>query len=176
MIPDRLVVGLRNDKHSDVTANILRFNPRGGCSTGQTSENVKKKTTRSNAIAPGSRKRGKPHCFEYRRRPRKKTTSNKLKQPSRVSGDGPENYMPDTQITRGERCGHHQNHNSQTFPAKDARCHKCSKQDHFTKCCHAKSRVNMVNEVELAETSSSDSEVSLAKSAPTNTSRGQPTS
>ena len=27
-------------------------------------------------------------------RPRKKTTSNKFKQPSRVSGDGPNNYMP----------------------------------------------------------------------------------
>ena len=71
--------------------------------------------------------------------------------------------MPDTHITRGERCGHHQNHNRQTIPAKAARCHKCSKQDHFTKCCHAKSRVNMVNEEELAETSSSDSEVFLGK-------------
>ena len=96
-------------------------------------------------------------------RPRKKTSSNKLKQPSRVSGDGPENYMLDRQITRGERCGHHQNHNRQTFPAKDARCHKCSKQAHFMKCCRAENRVNMVNEVELAETSSSDSKVFLCK-------------
>ena len=96
-------------------------------------------------------------------RPRKKSTSNKLKQPSRISGDGPENYMPGRQITSGERSGHHQNQNRQTFPAKDARCHKCSKQAHFTKCCRAKSRVNMVNEVELAETSSSDSDVFLGK-------------
>ena len=96
-------------------------------------------------------------------RPRKKTTSNKFKQPSRVSGDGPENYMPDKQITRGERCGHHQSHNRQTFPAKVARCYKSSKEDHFTKCCHAKSRVNMDNEVELAETSRLDSEVFLGK-------------
>ena len=96
-------------------------------------------------------------------RPRKKSSSNKSKQPSRISGDGPENYMPDRQITTGERCGHHQNQNRQTFPAKDARCHKCSKQAHFLNCCRAKSRVNMVNEVELAETSSSDSEVFLGK-------------
>ena len=71
--------------------------------------------------------------------------------------------MPDRQITRGERCGQHKNHNRETFPAKDARCHKCSKQAHFTKCCRAKSRVNMVNEMELAETSTSDSEVFLGK-------------
>ena len=96
-------------------------------------------------------------------RPRKKTTSNKLKQPSRVSGDGPQNYMLDRQITRGERCGHHQNQNRQTFPAKDARYHKCSKQAHFTKCCRAKGRVNMVNEVKLAETYRSDSELFLGK-------------
>ena len=82
---------------------------------------------------------------------------------STVSGDGPENYMPDRQITRGERYGHHQNHNRQTFPAKDARCHKCSKQAHFTKCCRAKGRVNMVSEVESAESSSSYSEVFLGK-------------
>ena len=31
------------------------------------------------------------------------------------------------------------------------------------KCCRAENRVNMVNEVELAETSSSDSEVFLCK-------------
>ena len=49
------------------------------------------------------------------------------------------------------------------FSAKDARCHKCSKQAHLSKCGRAKSRVNMVNEVELAETSSSDSEVFLGK-------------
>ena len=33
-------------------------------------------------------------------RPRKETTSNKLKQPSRVSGDGPKNYMPEKQTSR----------------------------------------------------------------------------
>ena len=52
---------------------------------------------------------------------------------------------------------------SRFFSAKDARCHKCSKQAHFSKCCRAKSRLNMVNEVELAETSSSDSEVFRGK-------------
>ena len=93
-------------------------------------------------------------------RPRKKTTSNKLKQPSRVSGDGPKNYMPDKQTTRCESWGHHQKHNRQTCPAKDARCHKCSKQGHFAKCCRAKSRVNVVSEV---ETSVSDSEVFLGE-------------
>ena len=96
-------------------------------------------------------------------RPRKKSTSNKLKQPSRISGDGPENYVRGRQITSGERCGHHQNQNRQAFPAKDALGHKCSKQAHFSKCSRAKGRVNMVNEVELAETSSSDSEVFLGK-------------
>ena len=96
-------------------------------------------------------------------RPRKKTTSNKLKQPSSVGGYGPENYMHDRQITRGKRCGHHQNQNRQPFPAMDAQCHKCSKQANFTKCCRAKSRVNMVNEEELAETFSSDSEVFFGK-------------
>ncbi|KAK2569081.1 hypothetical protein P5673_005966 [Acropora cervicornis] len=96
-------------------------------------------------------------------RPRKKTTSNKLKQPSRVSGGGPKNYMPNGQNTRCERCGHHQKHNRQTCPGKDARCHKCSKQGHFAKCCRAKSRVNMFSEVELAETSTSDSEVFLGE-------------
>ena len=96
-------------------------------------------------------------------RSRKKTTSNKLKQPSRVSGDGPKSCMPDKQTTRCERCGHHQKHNRQTCPAKDARCHKCSKQGHFAICCRAKSRVNVVSEVELAETSSSDSDVFLGE-------------
>ena len=71
--------------------------------------------------------------------------------------------MPDKQTTRCERCGHHQKHNRQICPAKDARCHKCSKQSHFAKCCRAKSRVNVVSEVELAETSSSDSEVFLGE-------------
>ncbi|KAK2564410.1 hypothetical protein P5673_011839 [Acropora cervicornis] len=79
-----------------------------------------------------------------------KTTSNKLKQPSRVSGDGPKNYMPDRQITRCERCGHHQKHNRQTCPAKDARCHECSKQGHF----------NLRNVVALKP---SDSEVFLGE-------------
>ncbi|XP_015747165.1 PREDICTED: uncharacterized protein K02A2.6-like [Acropora digitifera] len=69
--------------------------------------------------------------------------------------------MPDKQTTRCERCGHHQKHNRQTCPAKDARCHKCSKQGHFAKFYRAKSRVNVVSEVELEETSSSDSEVFL---------------
>ena len=46
------------------------------------------------------------------------------------------------------------------FPKKG---HKCSKQAHFSKYCRFKSRVNMVNEVELAETSSSDSEVFIGK-------------
>ncbi|KAK2547610.1 hypothetical protein P5673_032391, partial [Acropora cervicornis] len=59
--------------------------------------------------------------------------------------------------------GHHQKHNRQTCPTKDARCHNCSKQGHFAKCCRAKSRVNMVSEVELAETSSSDSKVFLGE-------------
>ena len=54
-------------------------------------------------------------------------------------------------------------HNRQTCPAKAARCHKCSKQGHFAKCCRAKSRVNMASEVELAETSSSDSEFFLGE-------------
>ena len=35
------------------------------------------------------------------------------------------------------------------------------RQGYFAKCCRAKSRVNMVREVELAETSSSDSEAFL---------------
>ena len=72
--------------------------------------------------------------------------------PSRVSADGPKNYMPDRQITRCERRGHHQKHNWQTCPANDARSHNCSKQGHFAKCCHAISRVSIVSEVELAET------------------------
>ena len=54
-------------------------------------------------------------------------------------------------------------HNRHSCPAKDARCHHCSKQGHFAKCSRAKSRVNMVSEVELAETSSSDSKVFLGK-------------
>ena len=71
--------------------------------------------------------------------------------------------MANGQNTRCERCGHHQKHKRQTCPGKDARCHKCSKQGHFAKYCRAKSRVNMVSEVELAETSTSDSEVFLGE-------------
>ena len=52
-------------------------------------------------------------------RPRKKNTSNKLKQPSRVSGEGPKRYMPNRQMTCREKCVHHQKHNKQTFPGKD---------------------------------------------------------
>ena len=63
------------------------------------------------------------------------------------------------------KMGHHQKHNRQTCPAKDARCHNCSKQGHFAKCCRGNSRVNMVSEVELAETSSSDYKASLGKSS-----------
>ena len=62
MIPDRLVVGLRNDKHSDKLQIYSGLTLEEAV---QQARQVKilKKTTRSNAIAPGSRKRGKPHCF-----------------------------------------------------------------------------------------------------------------
>ena len=59
------------------------------------------------------------------------------------------------------KMGHHQKLIRQTCPAKYSRCHNYSKQGHFAKCCRAKSRVNMVSEVELAENSSSYSKVYL---------------
>ena len=61
------------------------------------------------------------------------------------------------------KMGHHQKNNRQTCTTKDTRCDNCSKQGHFAKCCRAKSRLNMVSEVELAETSSSDSKVFLGE-------------
>ena len=118
IIRDRLDVGLSNNKLSEK----LQMN--SGLTLEQTvqqarqSENVKKKqqglirshTGQVNVESLTASKSG---------RPRKKTTSNKLKQPSIVSGDGPKRYMPDRQITRGERCVRHQKHNRQTFPGKD---------------------------------------------------------
>ena len=161
MIRDRLVVGLRNDKLSENLQMNSGLNLEQAVQQAEQSENVRKQQgvirSHPGQVSVESLTASKSW------RPRKKTTSNKLKQPNRVSGDGPTNYLPDKQTTRFERCGHHQKYNRQTCPAKDARCHKCSKQGHFAKCCRAKSRVNVINEVELAETSSSDSEVFLGE-------------
>ena len=63
MIRDRLVVGLRNYKHSEKLQIYSGLTLEEAVQQARQSENVKK-TKRSNAIAPGSRKRGKPHSFE----------------------------------------------------------------------------------------------------------------
>ena len=62
MIRGRLVVGLRNYKHSEKLQIYLGLFLEEAVQQARQSENVKK-TTRSNAIAPGSRKRGKLHSF-----------------------------------------------------------------------------------------------------------------
>ena len=64
MIRDRLVVGLRNYKHREKLQIYSGLTLEEAVQQARQSENVKKKTTRVNAIAPGSRKRGKPHSFE----------------------------------------------------------------------------------------------------------------
>ena len=63
MIRDRLVVGLKSYKHSDKLQKYLGLTLEEAVQQARQSENVKK-TTRSNAIAPWSRKRGKLHSFE----------------------------------------------------------------------------------------------------------------
>ena len=63
MIRERLVVGLRNYKHSEKLQIYSGLTLEEAVQQARQSENVKK-TTRSNAIAPGSRKRGRPHSFE----------------------------------------------------------------------------------------------------------------
>ena len=63
MIQGRLVVGLRNYKHSEKLQIYLGLTLEEAVQQPRQSENVKK-TTRSNAIAPGSSKRGKLHSFE----------------------------------------------------------------------------------------------------------------
>ena len=57
-------------------------------------------------------------------------------------------------------------HNRQDYPARDVKCHKCSKQGHFAKWCRARKEVNGVNEVEVADGSSSDSEEFQGKITP----------
>ena len=63
MIRDLLVVGLRNYKHSEKLQIYLGLTLEEAVQQARQSKNVKK-TTRSNAIEPGSRKRGKLHSFE----------------------------------------------------------------------------------------------------------------
>ena len=63
MIRDRLVVGLRNYKHREKLQIYSGLTLEEAVQQARQSENVKK-TTRGNAIAPGSRKGGKPHSFE----------------------------------------------------------------------------------------------------------------
>ena len=94
-----MVVGLRNDKLSEKLQMNSGLTLEQAVQQARQSENVKK-TTRSNPITPGSSKHGKPHSFEIGKTYRKKTTSNKLKQPSRVSGDGP--YRPTDKLLAGK--------------------------------------------------------------------------
>ena len=63
MIRNRLVDGLRNYKHSEKLQIYSGLTLEEAVQQARESENLKN-TTRSNAIAPGSRKRGKPHSFE----------------------------------------------------------------------------------------------------------------
>ena len=63
MIRDRLIVGLRNYKHSEKLQIYSGLTLEEAVQQARQSENLKN-TTRSNAIAPGSRRRGKPHSFE----------------------------------------------------------------------------------------------------------------
>ena len=66
MMRDRFVVGLRNDNLSGKLQRNSDLIQEQAVQQARQSENSKKKktTTRSNQIAPGSSKRGKPHSFE----------------------------------------------------------------------------------------------------------------
>ena len=140
MILDRLVVGLTNDKLSENLQINSGLTLKQAVQQHRHCENVKKQQRvirwHPCQISVGSLTASKSW------RPGKKTISKKLKQPSRVSGDGPKNCTPDRQITRCERCRYHQRHNRKTCPAKDARCHKRSKQGVKINCAKIVSKVD----------------------------------
>ena len=94
MIRDRLVVALRNYKHREKLQIYSGLTLEEAVQQARQSENVKKK---KQGVMRSHPSQGNVESLTASKswRPRKKTTSNKLRQPSRVSGDGPENYMPD---------------------------------------------------------------------------------
>ena len=88
MIRDRLVVGLTNYKHSEKLQIYSGLTLEEAVQQARQSENVKKKQQGVMRSHPGQ---GNVESLTASKswRPRKKTTSNKLKQPSRVCVDGP---------------------------------------------------------------------------------------
>ena len=86
----------------------------------------------------------------------------KSKQPNKSSEDANKNKSG-RRTSRFERCGYHLNHNRQSCPAKDVKCHKCSKQGHFAKWCRLQIPPKNVNKVETVDSSGSDSEVFLGE-------------
>ena len=160
MIRDRLVVGLRNEKLSEKLQIDASLTLEKAVQQARQSESVKKQqgVIRSSHI-PSSNLETLEEKQAKSGRPR---GSHKPKQPSKSSGDG-NNSKFKRRTTGCERCGNPKNHNRQSCPAKDAKCHKCSKQGHFAKWCHASLPPSKVYEVEAAESSSSDSDIFLGE-------------
>ena len=160
MIRGRLVVGLRNEKLSEKLQIDASLTLEKAVQQARQSESAKKQqgVIRSSHI-PSSNVETLEEKQAKSGRPR---GSHKPKQPSKSSGDG-NNSKFKRRTTGCERCGNPKNHNRQSCPAKDVKCHKCSKQGHFAKWCHASVPPSKVYEVEAAESSSSDSDIFLGE-------------
>ena len=155
MICDCLVVGLRDGKLSEKLQMDASLTLQAAVQQARQSESIKKQ---QGVIRSGQNPGNVENVEVKENKPRKPRAWVKPKLPSKTSG-GARNKKPGRQTSGCERCGYFTKHKRDKCPAKDAKCHKCSKHGHFAKWCRTSNATNNINEVEAEDSDSSHSEI-----------------